>query len=92
MEALILDAVLKTATVERTPIPSPSSNEIIVRVDAVALNPVDALYVFNPLGRTGRVVGSDFAGTVESLGLHVRTIFESSYESRSAGRRLPTGC
>ena len=74
MEALILNAALKTATVERTAIPSPSSNEIIIRVDAIALNPVDALYVFNPLGKTGRVVGSDFAGTVESLGLHVPSL------------------
>ncbi|OCL14155.1 GroES-like protein [Glonium stellatum] len=68
MEALILDAASKTAKIEIISLPFPSPNEIVVRVGAIALNPVDALYVFNPLGRTGRVIGSDFAGTVESFG------------------------
>jgi hypothetical protein len=62
MKALILNAPLKTATVQDIPDPPPLPHEIFVRVHYVALNPVDALYTFNPLGASGRVVGSDFAG------------------------------
>ena len=68
MQALVLDAENKTARVQQVPKPTPAANELLVRVHAVALNPVDALYVANPLGATGRVVGSDFAGVVEDIG------------------------
>lgn len=68
MKALVLDAEQRTATVQETPKPTPGPNEALIRVEAIALNPVDALYVFNPLGTTGRVVGSDFSGVVSSLG------------------------
>lgn len=67
MKALILDAERKTATLLDVPIPTPSTNEVLIRVHSIALNPVDPLYVFHPLGSTGRIVGSDFAGTVLSL-------------------------
>lgn len=67
MRALVLSAEQRTAHVLDVPMPIPSESEILVRVHAVALNPVDALYVFNPIGSTGRVVGSDFAGTVEDI-------------------------
>ena len=66
MKALILDAERRAAEVKEVLIPQPAAGEILVRVRAVALNPVDALYTKYPLGRTGRVVGSDFAGVVES--------------------------
>ena len=65
MKALILDAERKTAHVTDAPKPTPAPSELLVRVHAIALNPVDALYTANPLGKTGRVVGSDFAGVVE---------------------------
>lgn len=66
MKALILNAPLKTAAVDpATPIPTPQRpGDLLIRVEAIALNPVDALYTFNPLGASGRTVGSDFAGTV----------------------------
>ncbi|KAK4452707.1 chaperonin 10-like protein [Podospora aff. communis PSN243] len=64
MRALILNAENKTASVQETVRPQPGSGEVLVRVHSVALNPVDALCVFNPIGKTGRVVGADFAGTV----------------------------
>lgn len=67
MKALILDAGHRTATVQEIPKPSPRHNEALIRVEAIALNPVDALYVFNPLGASGRVVGSDFSGIVEAI-------------------------
>jgi NADPH:quinone reductase-like Zn-dependent oxidoreductase len=64
MKALTLDAESKTAVVQEVPLPKPESNEVLIQVCAVALNPVDALYVSNPLASTGRTVGSDFAGIV----------------------------
>lgn len=68
MKALILDAENKTAIVQDLPLPSPGPNEVLIAVKAVALNPVDALYTFNPLAPTGRIVGSDFAGLVVARG------------------------
>lgn len=65
MHALVLLAEDQTAQVAQIPRPQPSDFEILVRIHVVALNPVDSLYVFNPLGSTGRIVGSDFAGVVE---------------------------
>jgi len=64
MRALLLDADAKTASVQEIDVPKPGHGEVLIRVKAIALNPVDALYVFNPLGRSGRTVGSDFAGIV----------------------------
>ena len=68
MKALVLDAEQRTANVKSVPTPRPSAHEILVRVVAVALNPIDSLYVFNPLATTGRTIGSDFAGVVDTLG------------------------
>ncbi|KAF1988939.1 hypothetical protein K402DRAFT_461382 [Aulographum hederae CBS 113979] len=68
MKALILDAEHKTAYVKDVDQPLSSPTEILIKVHAVALNPIDPLYVANPLGTTGRTVGSDFAGTIISLG------------------------
>lgn len=69
MKALVLDAENKTATVQDLPIPStPGPNELLIAVKAIALNPVDVLYTSQPLGATGRVVGSDFAGLVVARG------------------------
>ncbi|KAF9449238.1 GroES-like protein [Macrolepiota fuliginosa MF-IS2] len=58
-----------TTVVADVPLPEPQAGEIRIRVHSVALNPVDALYVAHPLDKGfGRIIGSDFAGTVEKLG------------------------
>jgi len=73
MRALVLAAESCTAGVREVPAPRASTNEIIVRVHAIGLNPVDALYTFKPLApptsglECPRVVGSDFAGVVTEL-------------------------
>lgn len=68
--ALVLNAENRTAIVkDDVPIPEPREGEVLVQVRAVALNPVDALYVHHPLGETGRIVGSDFAGVIVSAPL-----------------------
>lgn len=71
MKALILNTERRTASVADIPKPTPAPNELLVRVRDVALNPVDALYTAKPLGATGRVVGSDFAGIVDDAGSDV---------------------
>jgi NADPH:quinone reductase-like Zn-dependent oxidoreductase len=64
MNALVLDVEAETASITSVNIPTPGPGEVLVKVHAIALNPVDSLYTYNPLGKTGRIVGSDFAGTV----------------------------
>lgn len=68
MRAPFLDAERKTAYVSEIPVPKPAPNELRIRVKAVALNPVESLHMFNPLGRTGRVIGIDFARNIDLLG------------------------
>jgi NADPH:quinone reductase-like Zn-dependent oxidoreductase len=88
MDALILDVPSKTAHVRKIPIPTPSANQILVRVHAIALNPVDALYTSHPLApssQKNRVVGSDFAGIISKLGSSVPSTSELEEETRVAG-------
>lgn len=67
MQALVTipgaDAAVRTIS-----IPEPGTGQVRIRVKAVALNPVDAMYVAKPASAPGRTVGSDFAGVVEALG------------------------
>lgn len=74
MQALILDAKNHTANVHIIATPHPGPTEILIKVHAIALNPVDALYVAHPLGQSGRTVGSDFSGTIVSLGSEVPAV------------------
>ncbi|CAG5169959.1 uncharacterized protein ALTATR162_LOCUS7108 [Alternaria atra] len=73
MKALILAAEARTAHIHDIPQPTPASKELLIHVRAVALNPVDPLYVAHPLGRSGRTVGSDFAGIVIKTGHEIPT-------------------
>jgi NADPH:quinone reductase-like Zn-dependent oxidoreductase len=81
IQALLLDAELKTASVEWIITPTPDRGEALIKVHAIALNPVDSLYASNPLGETGRVVGSDFSGTVH----HALRGSHSKHGQRVAG-------
>ena len=60
-----------------TPIPQTAADEILVRVRAISLNPVDTK-VRKSLGRgnltTPRILGFDAAGIVEAVGSDVKTI------------------
>jgi NADPH:quinone reductase-like Zn-dependent oxidoreductase len=85
MDALILDASRKTASINRVPQPTPTLDLLLIKVHSIALNPVDALYVSNPLGSTGRVVGSDFAGTIAFLGESIPSTSGLQIGSRVAG-------
>ncbi|KAF4622235.1 hypothetical protein D9613_009386 [Agrocybe pediades] len=67
MKALVT-ASSNTAAVQDIPVPEPGPGEIRIKVKAVALNPVDSLYVAHPVDDPGRVIGSDVAGIVDKLG------------------------
>ncbi|KAL1795191.1 hypothetical protein ACET3X_007007 [Alternaria dauci] len=85
MKALILAAEDRTAHVRDIPRPAPAATEILIRVKAIALNPIDPLYVAHPLGRSGRTVGSDFAGTIVQTGDGVPTEAELDIGIEVAG-------
>lgn len=52
-------------TVRHVAVPTPAKGEVLIRVHAVALNPVDEFYVTEPVAEQDeRVVGTDFAGVV----------------------------
>ncbi|KAG5642720.1 hypothetical protein DXG03_002296 [Asterophora parasitica] len=81
MKALVT-APGNTAVVADVPIPEPSANEIRIKVQTVALNPIDPLYVAHPQGDPGRVIGSDIAGIIDKVGENVK---EWSVGDRVAG-------
>ncbi|KAG9188176.1 hypothetical protein G6011_02099 [Alternaria panax] len=85
MEALILGAKARTAHIRDTPQPAPASTELLVRVKAIALNPIDPLYIRHPLGRSGRLVGSDFAGAIVQTGSDIPTDASLRVEHEVAG-------
>ncbi|KAL6872520.1 GroES-like protein [Trichoderma longibrachiatum] len=69
MKALVLKPATKEVSVRELPIPEPSNGEVLIRVHAVALNPVDANYVLHPLAeQEQRIIGTDFAGIVTAVG------------------------
>ncbi|KAF5570158.1 ToxD-like protein [Fusarium phyllophilum] len=72
MKALVLNTSLKKATVENVDRPAPGSHEILVNVRAIALNPVDELYVSSPIAaQEKRIIGTDFAGVVVEAGSEI---------------------
>ncbi|TFB00948.1 Deshydrogenase mlcG [Trichoderma ghanense] len=69
MKALVLTPATKEVSIRELPIPEPQDGEVLIRVHAVALNPVDANYVAHPLAeQEQRVIGTDFAGVVTAVG------------------------
>ncbi len=64
-QALILRTATATASVEAIDIEEPGPGEVQIRVRAVALNPVDEIFVSSPVANQDRrIVGTDFAGVV----------------------------
>ncbi|KAI8153642.1 Enoyl reductase [Colletotrichum sp. SAR 10_71] len=69
MKALVLSPSESSVSVRNIPKPSPGPREILIKIYAVALNHVDALYVKTPIAtQDDRVIGSDFSGQVVQLG------------------------
>ena len=63
--------------IQDVPIPRPKSNEVLIRVDSISLNPVDAKARrggFRPMSdllKFPRITGSDFAGVITETGNRV---------------------
>jgi NADPH:quinone reductase-like Zn-dependent oxidoreductase len=63
------------ATVSECAIPEPASGEVLIRVAAVALNPIDWKILHGAKTSIPSILGCDFAGTVACVGEGV-TAFE----------------
>jgi len=69
MKALVLKTAARTASVKEVPRPVPGPGEVLIRVHAVALNPVDQIHFAGPIAaQDERVMGTDFAGVVVGRG------------------------
>ncbi|KAH7187793.1 chaperonin 10-like protein [Fusarium oxysporum] len=65
MKALTITPSTGIVAVEEVPVPVPGPGEVLIKVHAVSLNPVDEFYVSSPIAtQDRRVVGTDFAGVV----------------------------
>ncbi|KAH7186246.1 chaperonin 10-like protein [Fusarium flagelliforme] len=65
MRALVLNTSSSEVAVQDVARPTPASGEVLIHVQAIALNPVDELYVNNPIAaQETRIIGTDFAGVV----------------------------
>ena len=74
--ALVLPTRLGRFAVTTVPIPTPGSDEVLLKVHSASLNPVDV-----SIQKTGRlvdhypaIIGSDIAGEVMKLGVGVQGI------------------
>ncbi|KAH6604432.1 hypothetical protein Trco_007878 [Trichoderma cornu-damae] len=69
MKALVLTPAANDVSIRELPIPEPRDGEVLIRVHAVALNPVDAIYAVHPIAeQEHRVIGTDFAGMITAVG------------------------
>ncbi|KAL3440516.1 chaperonin 10-like protein [Aspergillus insuetus] len=65
MDALILYPQKRSSSVLTIPTPTPGPGEVLIRIHAVAVNPVDQIYFADPIAaQEERVLGVDFAGEV----------------------------
>ena len=74
--ALLLGSRQGTFSVGTTPVPQPDANEVLIRVEAAALNPIDwkiQKYGF-AIDTYPAVLGSDISGVVESVGSNVTVL------------------
>ena len=72
-KALILGAKGCALTMKPSPIPAPRVGEVLVRLEAVALNPIDALVSYM-IEKFPAIIGVDGAGVVVALGEGVEDI------------------
>ncbi|KAI5459361.1 chaperonin 10-like protein [Mariannaea sp. PMI_226] len=84
--ALVLTPSTRDVSIRELPRPTPGPGEVLIRVHAIALNPIDSLYVKNPIAeQESRVIGTDFAGEVVQAG---PDLSDSNDERTKAGVRV----
>lgn len=68
--ALLISGASQPFTVSSRPVPTPGPGQVLIKVHAAALNPIDALIQKGhfPMAVWPTVVGSDGAGEVLKLG------------------------
>lgn len=71
MRAVIVEHLGESGTLHEVPVPQPSDHEVLVRITAVGVNPIDWKTRDFGLRNMPFVLGQDFAGIVVSLGPHV---------------------
>ncbi|GKZ21900.1 hypothetical protein AbraIFM66951_007331 [Aspergillus brasiliensis] len=75
MKALVFRPSSQHLTVEDVTVPVPGPKQILIKVEAVALNTVDVMNLDRPIAlQDTRVVGTDFAGVVERIGEDLKTL------------------
>ncbi len=60
--------------IKEVPVPSIKPNEILVKIEAAAINPTDWKHLFYGLTGPGAIAGCDLAGTVVKIGSEVTNI------------------
>lgn len=88
MKGLVLIPSTKDVSLQELPVPEPRDGEVLIRVHAVALNPIDSIYVVHPIAeQERRVIGTDFAGEITAVGpdLSSSTDLRAKIGSRVAG-------
>jgi NADPH:quinone reductase-like Zn-dependent oxidoreductase len=70
MRALVTAGDGRPAIVKSIPVPQVSAGELLIKVSAVSQNPGDWMLAAKP--SAGRVLGSDFAGTVVTISSQVQ--------------------
>jgi NADPH:quinone reductase-like Zn-dependent oxidoreductase len=68
MQAVVVEHRGETGTLREIPTPNPGANEILVRVTAAAVNPIDWKMRDRDERRFPFVLGQDFAGVVSATG------------------------
>jgi NADPH:quinone reductase-like Zn-dependent oxidoreductase len=71
MKALVVEHLGDAGSLKEIPVPKPGPHEILVRVTAAGVNPIDWKQRDRPETRFPLVVGRDFAGVVSELGERV---------------------
>lgn len=64
------------ATVQQVPVPKLRDDYVLVKVNAVGINPTDWKHIHLGLAEAGSRMGCDYAGTVEEVGSKVTKSFK----------------
>ena len=87
VKALVLVPSTATASVQDVPVPVPGPGEVLIRVRAVAVNPVDQFYHAHPIAaQEKRVMGVDFAGEVARWHEDLNSSLDQRVREMATGR------
>lgn len=64
------------ATIQEVPVPKLRDDQVIVKVNAVGINPTDWKHIDYGLTDSGSRIGCDYAGVVEQVGDKVTKTFK----------------